>query len=250
MMLRILLISGLLFGQSAFADFTLAGRSTLTALNMPNQGRETLYVKKHQLRRDVTDRGRSYSHLYDLQKRELVMVDHFLRQADVQQLAPVAAGMQKEMDVRLTPTGRRHALQDWNCEEHELVASLPGEMGKEQVTVRLSGLVWMERKAAERKEIAPFIKAVEAENFFIGAATTGKPANLAAQGVNAAMRQVLAKGMLCAAEIQLKYEGSGPMADLGRRMATKASIVYDTVSDKELEDSVFVIPAGYREIRR
>jgi hypothetical protein len=33
-------------------------------------------------------------------------------------------------------------------------------------------------------------------------------------------------------------------------MATKASIVYDAVSDEELKDSSFDPPSGYREISR
>lgn len=249
-MRRCLLVAGLLLGQSAFADFTLVGRSTLTALNMPNQGRETLYVKKHQLRRDVIDRGRSYSYLYDLKKKELVVVDHFQRLADIHRLVADASAKPQEMTVNLAPTGRRHALQDWNCEEHGLSARLPADFGKEKVTVVFEGQVWLERKAAERKEIAPFLKAVEAEQFFVGAAMAGKPATPQAEGVNEAMRQVLGKGMVCAAEILLKYEGNGPMADLGRRMATRASIVYESISDTALADGVFAIPAGYREIRR
>lgn len=247
---RLLLVVGLLFGQAVQADLTLVGRSGLTALNMPNQGREALYVKKHLMRRDLTDRGRTYSYLYDLKKRQVAIVDHFLRQVEVHELGSDKAGRNKNLRLGLAATGRKHALQDWNCEEHTLDASLPAELGQEKVTVVLAGQVWLERKAVERKEIAPFVKSVEADDFFVGAATPGKPANVQAQGINEVMRQVLAKGMLCAAEIQLKYEGDGPMADLGRRMATKASIVYEAVTDEPLMDAVFDAPAGYREIRR
>jgi hypothetical protein len=123
-------------------------------------------------------------------------------------------------------------------------------MGQEKVIVILGGQVWLARRASERKEVAPFVRAIDAEDFFVGASVPGKPVNAQAKGVNEAMRQVLRKGMLCAADIQLKYEGSGPMADLGRRMATKASIVYEAVSNEPLKDEVFDYPAGYRELRR
>lgn len=251
------LIAGLLaaallsLSASAAADFTLLGRSTLSAMNMPNTGKESLLVKKQRLRRDLTDRGRLYTYLYDLARGELTLVDHFLRQAETHTLnnarKPPAV---KDLRLELATTGRWHTLQDWNCEEYRLEAEMPGEMGQERVKVLLIGQVWLERRASERKELAPFLKAVAAEDFFIGAATPGKALSTQAQGINEAIRRVLGKGMLCAAEIDIKYEGDGPMADLGRRMATRMSIVYETLSDQELKDELFEIPAGYRVVRR
>lgn len=246
----LLLVTGLLLAQMAQADFTLVGRSTLTALNMPNQGREVLYVKKYLMRRDLTDRGRSYSYLYNLKKKEVAVVDHFLRQVEVHALSRENAGKAQVMRMDLTRTGRQHDLQGWVCEEFGLAASLPAELGQEKVMVVLAGTVWLERKTRERKEVEPFIKAIEADDFFVGAAMPGKPINSQSQGINEAMRRILANGMLCAAEIQLNYEGNGPMANLGRRMATKASIVYESVSGEPLKDGIFDSPAGYREIRR
>jgi hypothetical protein len=250
MILRLLLVAALSFSTAALADFNLVGRSTLTALNLANQGREALYVKKHLMRRDLIDRGRSYSYLYDLKKKELAVVDHFMRQVEVHTLAAGKDGKAGAPRVNLAATGRRHTLSDWNCEEHTLEARLPGEMGQEKVTVVLTGLVWLERKAGERKEVAPFVQAVQADDFFVGAALPGKPGNSQALELNEVLRQVLLKGMLCAAEIRLDYEGTGPMADLGRRMATKASIVYESLSDQPIKDDLFAIPVGYRETKR
>jgi len=238
------------FVPAAEADLTLVGRNTLTSLNMPSQGREALYVSQGKLRRDVTERGRSFSYLYDLKKREVVVVDHFQRLLERRSLARGKAGKDSALRLDLKPTGRRHALADWDCREYSLAASLPGQMGKEDVTLVLDGEVWLERRASERKELAPFVKAVAAEDFFIGSALPGQPANAQAQGINETMRQVLGKGMLCAADIQLKYEGDGPMADLGRRMATKAGIVYETLSEAPIQDDMFEPPAGYREVQR
>lgn len=247
---RLLLVAGLALAQAAQADLTLAGRSTLTTLNQPSQGRETLYVKQHLMRRDLTDRGRSYSYLYDLKARQVAFVDHFQRQVERHALAGGKPAQAAALRLELAPTGRRHDLDAWNCEEHTLTASLPATLGQERVTLVLGGQVWLERRATERKEIAPFVRAVEAEDFFVGASLPGKPANEQVQGINEVLRRVLGKGMLCAADIRLDYEGNGPMADLGRRMATKAAIVYESVSDAPLDDALFALPTGYREVRR
>ncbi|TCJ14704.1 hypothetical protein EZJ19_08950 [Parasulfuritortus cantonensis] len=242
----LLLAVALLFAPAVQADLTLVGRSTQTSLNLTNQGREALYVKKNMMRRDVTERGRSYSYLYDLAKKEVTVIDHFQRLVERHTLATRAAGKNAGPRVDLKPTGRSHALADWNCVEYDLNARLPADTGKEKMTLVLGGQVWLERRVSERREVAPFIKAVDADDFFVGSATPGQPGNAQSQGINEVMRQVLFKGMLCAAEIQLNYEGDGPMADLGRRMATHAGIVYDSVSDAAIGDEMFAIPAGYR----
>lgn len=250
MRLPFLLAAATCLSQAALADLTLIGRSSLSALNMPSQGSETLFVKQHQLRRDLTERGRSYSYLYDLKKMEVAIVDHFLRRVEVHTLSSEESGNRKGERFKLSRTGRKHAMDEWNCEEFVLDASLPAEMGNEKVTVVLDGEVWLERGSKIRRQIAPFVQAVEADDFFVGAAAPGRPVNTQAQGINEVMRKVLGTGMICAADIRLKYEGNGPMADLGRRMATKAGIVYESISDAPLRDELFMPPRGYQEIRR
>lgn len=238
---------------TACADFTLSGRSTLSTMNLPNTGKEALYVRKGYLRRDITDRGRTYSYLYDLRRRELTVVDHFRRLAEVHPLAATTAKKKarvQDLKLSMTPTGRAHALVDWNCEEHDMEAATPAEIGDEKVTLQIAGKVWLARKIPQHREIEPFIKAVQADDFFLGASTPGQATSSQARGINETLREVLERGMLCAADIQLRYEGSGPLADLGRRMATRLNVVYENLSDAPLADATFDVPAGYQVTRR
>lgn len=257
---RLTLIAALLIALGAGcvslarADLTLKGRSGLVALNMPNLGQETLYLKKDRLRRDLTDRGRSYSYLYDLKRRELTHLDHAQRQATTRTLAAVAKGKEgaaaRNLKLKLTPTGRKQALGHWNCVEHDIDASLPAEMAnKEQVTLLLTGRLWIAPKTKEQRDLDPFVKSVQAEDFFIGASAQGQVDTVQTQGVKEVLRRVLPRGMLCGADFQLGYQGDGPMANLGRRMATRMSIVYDTLSTDAIADSLFEIPADYRVTR-
>ncbi|MBM4190180.1 MAG: hypothetical protein FJ210_05635, partial [Betaproteobacteria bacterium] len=67
----LLVVTGatLLLSSGARADFSLTGRSSVMAMNMTQAGRESLMVKEHRMRRDLTEQGRSYSYLYDLKTR-------------------------------------------------------------------------------------------------------------------------------------------------------------------------------------
>lgn len=231
------------------ADLTLNGFSQVSALNHPYRSQEALYLKKDRLRRDLTERGRSYTYLYDLKQRELTFIDHLFRQAEVRRLE---AGDQKrapkvkDLKLELTPTGRKHELTPWVCVEHQVKASLPGSMGQEQVVVNLDGQVWLAPNTSEQRHIDPFIKSIPAQDLFIGVPTQGRAATTQVQGVGEVLRCILPKGMLCAFDLQIDYEGAGPMANLARRMSTRVSLVYENVSETALKDELFAIPAGYQ----
>lgn len=231
------------------ADLTLNGFSQVSALNHPNRSQEALYLKKDRLRRDLTERGRSYTYLYDLKQRELTFIDHLFRQAEVRRLE---AGDQnrapkvKDLKLELSPTGRKHELTPWVCVEHQVKASLPGSMGQEQVVVNLDGQVWLAPNTRLQRHIDPFIKSIPAQDLFIGVPTQGRTATTQVQGVGEVLRRILPKGMLCAFDLQIDYEGAGPMANLARRMSTRVSLVYENVSETVLQDELFAIPAGYQ----
>lgn len=236
-------------GTPVHADLTLNGFSQVSALNHPNRSREALYLKKDRLRRDLTERGRSYTYLYNLKQRELIFIDHLFRQAEVRRLeAGEQKGAPKGKDIKLdlTPTGRKHELTPWECVEHQLKASLPGSMGQEQVVVNLDGQVWLALNTREQRHIDPFIKFIPAQDLFIGVPTQGRAATTQVQGVNEVLRRTLPKGMLCAFDLQVDYEGAGPMANLARRMSTRVSLVFESVSEAALNDELFEIPAGYQ----
>jgi len=247
----LLIVTGatLLLSSGARADFSLTGRSSVMAMNMTQAGRESLMVKEHRMRRDLTEQGRSYSYLYDLKTREVTLIDHLMRTAEVRTLASHARTAAGNLRFVIKPTGRQTPLGDWICEEFTLAASMPVAWGQETVTVVLEGQVWLDRKASERKELAPFMQVVENEDFFAGVPTPGRAVAPQVKVLNEVGRRLLGRGMVCATDVQFKFEGHGPMADLARRTPTRVGMAYETQTDKDISDTVFAIPAGY-SIRR
>lgn len=240
------------FTHTAIADFTLNGRSTVMTMGMNQTGREVLMVKDQQMRRDLNERGRNYSYIYDLKNKEVAVVDHLMRTAEVRALIGRSRTNDGNngMSVNIKPTGRNTALGDWHCEEFDLTASMPIEWGTEKATIHLEGQVWLDRKASERKELAPFIQTIENEDFFAGTTSNNTPSSPQVRIFNEAARKMLSKGMVCATQVNFKFEGTGPMADLARRSQTRAGMAYETHSDTALAASLFTIPAGYRVNRR
>jgi hypothetical protein len=240
--------------HTAMADFTLNGRSTVMTMGMNQTGREALMVKDQQMRRDLSERGRNYSYLYDLKRKEVTVIDHLMRTAEVRALtARGRTSNGSNMSFNIKPTGRNSALGDWHCEEFDLNASMPIEWGTEKATVHLEGHVWLDRKASERKELAPFMQTIENEDFFAGTTANNTPGAPTAPQVrifNEAARKMLSRGMVCATQISFKFDGAGPMADLARRSQTRAGMAYETHADTVLTEAQFAIPTGYRVDRR
>lgn len=237
------------------ADLSMTGRSTVVAMGMQGIGQEGVWLRDSQIRRDLIDRGKAYSHLYDLNKREITVIDHSLRQAQVYAMASLnqqadARLSSKDLKLDLKPTGRNHMLQKWKCVEHELVAAMPAEVGGEKVSFTMTGHVWLARDTAEQKEVAAFISAAQTPDFFMGIPALAKSSPQQARGMSEIVRRMAPMGLLCAVDVKTKYEGTGRMAALSNKLDSRINLTYEQYGSAPLKAEVFDIPKGYRVERK
>jgi hypothetical protein len=250
-----LLLAGLLFAGSAAADLTLTGRSTVMSMNMPSTSQERVYLKKSWLRRDQLDRGKAFTYMYDLHGHAISVLDHSLRQLQTFEMSapattPEARATVKDLKLELEPTGLKHNLGTWNCAESTLDASMPAELGPEKVLLQLTGKVWLAKNTREQKELQPFFKAMDSPDFLIGIPAFAKSSPAQTRALGEILRRLFNQGMVCAIEVELKYEGGGRMAELARRMGSRLNLVYDNVALDPVPDEFFVVPPGYTPVRR
>jgi len=250
-----LALIGLVTALPVAADLSLTGRSTVVAMGMQGVGQEGVWLRGQQIRRDLIDRGKAYSHLYDLQKNEITVIDHSLRSAQIFAMASLnqqtdAKISSKDLKLDLKPTGRKHALQKWNCAEQEIVAAMPAEVGGEKVSFTLTGTVWLARDTAEQKEVAAFITAAQNPDFFMGIPALAKSSPAQARGMSEIVRRMAPMGLLCAVDVKTKYEGTGRMAALSNKLDSRISLTYQQYGSSPLKADVFNIPKGYRVERK
>jgi hypothetical protein len=239
----------------ASADLTLTGRSTVMSMNMPATSQERVYIKKSWMRRDQLDRGKAYTYIYDLHSHEISVLDHSQRQLQAFEMtapsnAPEARLAHKDLKLELEPTGLKHALGTWNCVESSLDASMPAELGPEKVLLQLTGKVWLAKNTREQKELQPFFKAMDSPDFLLGIPAFAKSSPAQTRALGEILRRLFNQGMVCAIEVELKYEGGGRMAELARRMGSSLKLVYDNVALDPVPDEFFVVPPGYQPVRR
>lgn len=238
----------------ARADLSLIGRSTVNAMGMQGIGQEGLWLRKTKLRRDMIDRGKAYSHLYDLATREITIIDHSLRQASVYAMSALnqdadARFSSKNLRLDLTPTGRRHQLQSWNCLENRIHVAMPIELAGEKVSFEMVGTLWLAKNEPEQAETEPFVKAAQEPDFFMGIPALARKSPAQAKGISEVVKRLAPLGLLCAVDVETRYEGTGRMAELSRKMASRIAVTYEKYSTEALKEEVFRIPEGYQVVR-
>lgn len=237
------------------ADLTLTGHSMAGTVNMPMSSQEKIWIRKTTLRRDFVDRGRAYTHLFDLAQRQAAIIDHMTRVAEVHDLSAVQAETEvsaplKNLKMTLEKTGNAKPLKHWKCEEHTLTASMPARLGNEETMFHLKGQLWVAGKIKELMEIRDLTKIAKKTDFFLGIPAVAKVSPAQSAALSEVIRRLAPKGLLCAGEIETSYEGNGPMANLARRIPARLSITFQDFSNEPIAQDVFSIPAGYQLVRK
>jgi hypothetical protein len=250
-----LLMAAMALPMHAHADLTLNGRSTVVAMGMQGTGKEKVWLDKTLIRRDMVDRGKAYSNIFDLKAREVTVLDHSLRQATLYSTASLREQTEATVDSKaikldVKPTGRTHILQKWPCAEHILSLAMPAEIGGEKLSFEMEGTLWLARNTPEQKETATLLKLMQDPDFFLGIPTLAKTSPVQARGISEAIRRIAPMGLLCSVDLSLKYEGTGRIAQLSRKMASRISLTYDDYSTDPIPKESFEIPAGYRVVRQ
>ena len=239
----------------AHADLTLLGHSTVWAMGMEGTGKETLSISKTHLRRDLNDRGRAYTQIFDLDRHEVALIDHALRTADTHATASLSRQAErqvpgklhytdKELHFELKATGAKRTLQNWTCVEHRLLVSTPAEVGGEKVEFEMSGHAWIALHVPEQAEMAEYVKALQAPGFSLEIPALGRSPEQG-RALSEALRRISPKGMLCGLEVELRYVGQGRVAELSKKLASRIALEVERYERKPIPKSNFDIPKGY-----
>lgn len=252
---RTLLLPLILWPMLAAADLTLTGHSTMGGFGASVAQEDRLLIHDTWLRRDFMDRGKAYTHMFDLAKRQVVVIDHSFRSVEIFDMAALNGATQvsapaEKLDMNLARTDNKRTLGGWTCVEHIVSARMPALLGVEPVTFVLNGSVWLASGVPEQAAVKALVHASKDPDFFMGLPTAVKFAPTQARGINEMIRRIAPKGLMCGGEIGFTFEGDGPMANLARKMPAKLGIEYRAYSDAPISVEAFVIPAGYRVVKR
>lgn len=250
-----LMVAVLACSAPAGADLALSGYSVTSAFNMPLSSQEQIWIHDTLVRRDFMDRGRAYTHLFDLAKRQALIIDHFTRTVELHDLNALGAATEagapaNGLKLKFEPTGNARPLQNWNCKEFSIAASVPARLGSEEAVFHLKGTVWVAGGVPEEAAIKGLANEAKKPGFFLGIPAVASVTPAHSRLMNEIIRKLAAKGLPCAGEVESSYEGSGPMVNLARKMPSKASVTFQKYSAEPIKPEMFVVPAAYQFVRR
>jgi hypothetical protein len=248
-------VAALAWAAAAHADLVLSGYSVTTAFNMPLSSQEQIWIRDTLVRRDFMDRGRAYTHLFDLSKKQALIIDHFTRVAELHDLKALDATTEASapasgVKLKFEPTGNARPLQNWSCKEFTIAASMPTRLGSEEAVFHLKGVVWVASGVPEEAAIKALVSEAKKPGFFLGIPAVANVTPAHSRMMNEIIRKLAVKGLPCAGEVESSYEGTGPMVNLARKMPSKASVTFQKYSAEAMRPEMFVVPPGYQFVKR
>jgi hypothetical protein len=216
-------------------------------------GDMTQHFKQAKLRIDQTTGGRQVSTIIDANVRQLVMLDHEKKQADVIDMASVGESLSKigatDIQTSVTPTAQTRQIAGATCTVYDVKVSVPMKMGGTAVNMVMSGPNCLVKNGPGHADLKAFYAQASEKGFFLDPAQAkSQPAVAKAM---ADMQKTMAElGVPFATETNIAMEASGPMAELMKKMRNTVTTEVTAVSTAPIPDSMFEIPAGYKVTKR
>lgn len=223
----------------------------------------TMRVKGLSARNDIDVMGRTMVMIIDVAGRQSLMLDQTEKTVRRVPLAspgqpdpPTAGGLNAQlpkMDVVMEPTGRTQQVAGQECSEFNTVITIDmsqaaGALAQpnmrdamKDMRMVMKGTTWVSTSSAGASEYMQFQQGARAAGIVPPTALLG--------GQNAPVPAAQAEGLPCLSEIEISYEGSGPMVDMLKTMgAMKVTGRVTDVSLAPINPEMFVVPAGYTEM--
>ncbi len=249
-------VVGLCQGE-ARADAIIVARSAGKGLGMAIDGEVVTYLRGAKMRSDTTMRGENVSTVIDLDQRTFIFINHKKREAEVWDMASLAAELSKipdaDVKVDLEPTGETREILDQRCEGYQVRVAVGAALGDgdQRLTIVMSGPVWVAKNSPAKADYAAFYTAAAEKGLFFSDPRTAKAQPGQARGMTALYRRLAEIGVVYASDLQIGFEGSGMLAGMMNKMggSTMTTTVTKVTVDA-IPDDTFSVPAGHKTTRR
>jgi hypothetical protein len=245
--------------QPALADLTIKQTAGGKGLGLSGETTGTTYFKGLRMRSEVVLEGRTQTAIFDLDAQKMISFDSKKKEADVWDMAAVAAEVSKsvridDMKVSLEPNGETKTIAGLKAAGYALEISMPAMLtGNADMTmlVTLSGPVWIVKDAPGTADYLAFYKAAAEKGWVLSDPRAAKASPGPARAMTEMYRRLAeAGGIAYESDIQITMktvDASNPLSGLLGKMGNvqMVSTVTD-VNTASLSDDLFTPPAGYK----
>jgi hypothetical protein len=215
-------------------------------------GEMTQQIKGAKMRTDQTVGSDPTSTIIDADGQRMILLHHGKREADVHDMAKLSQEIAQatgggEVTASVTPTARTRQVAGTTCTDHDVRMAIPTQMGEETITTVMTGVACLAKGGPGAADYATFYRTAAEKGLFFGDPRGAKAQPGQARGMTALYRDMATLGVPYATELQMKFEGTGMMANMMNKMGgmTMISEVI-SVSADPVPDTQFEVPAGYK----
>ena len=231
----------------AMADVTLKTKGSGKGMVGGVVGDMTQYLKGGKMRMDqTTGAGRSTTTIIDTAGRRMMVIDHEKKQAQIVDMAAMGEALEKvgggDVSVAINPTTQTRTVAGMSCTVYDVKIAVP--MQGAGITMVMSGPQCLSKTAPGMADFVAFYKAASQGGMFFDAAQA-KAQPAMAKAMADMQRKMSELGVPLAAETTVAMDGSGPMAEMMKKMSSTITTEVVSISTDAIPDSTFEVPAGY-----
>jgi hypothetical protein len=248
------LLVSLALSAPAAADITTKQKTGGKGMGGAMSGESTQYIKGTKMRTDQTIGGKATTTIIDAGARQMIVLDHGKREAEVYDMATFAKSLEKipvsEIKSSMTPTGQTRQIAGSTCTVYDVKVSVPMQVGSDGMSISMAGPYCLVKNGPGQADYTALYKAI-ADSGFLGDPRAAKVQPAQAKAMTEMYRKMAELGVPFATEMNIGFEGSGPAAAIMSKMGGNSMTSEVTsVSLDAIADSVFEIPAGYKVNKR
>jgi hypothetical protein len=231
----------------ASADVTVKSKGSGKGMVGGAVGDMTQYLKGGKMRMDqTTGAGRATTTIIDAVGRRMVILDHEKKQAKIVDMAAMGEALTKvsagDLSVAINPTTQTRTVVGMSCTVYDVKVTVP--MQGAGITMVMSGPQCLSKNAPGMADFIAFYKAAsQGGMFFDPAQAKAQPA--LAKAMADMQRQMSELGIPLATETTVGMDGSGPMAEMMKKMSSTITTEVVSIATDAIPDSTFEVPAGY-----
>jgi hypothetical protein len=238
----------------AAADVTTKQKTGGKGMGGAMSGESTQYIKGMKIRTDQTIGGKATTTIIDASAKQMMVIDHGKREAEVYDMATFANSLAKipvsEIKSSITPTEQTRQIAGSTCTVYDVKITVPMQVGQDGMSISMAGPYCLVKNGPGQADYTALYKSI-AESGFLGDPRSAKAQPAQAKAMTEMYRKMAELGVPFATEMNIGFEGTGPAAAIMSKMGgNSVTTEVTSVSTDAIADSVFEIPAGYKVNKR
>jgi hypothetical protein len=237
----------------AAADVTVNQKTTGKGpIGAAASGDSVQYVKGSKMRLDQSRGDDQISTIIDADAQRMISLNHKKKEADIYDMAKMAADLQKvqasDIKANVTPTTQTRQIAGQTCTVHNIEIEISMAMGNNPMSMVMAGPACLVKDAPGAKDYETFYKTAVEKGLFFSDPRQAKAQPGQAKGMARLYQEMASRGIPYAQEFTMKFQGNEMMAGMMNKMGgTSMTTEVTSVSTAPLSDSLFEIPAGYKQ---